>query len=113
MKSLPITKRIAEATSAAVPARGIGWLRVAFARNPERASPSIGNIGVSMTPGDTTLIRRGASSGATPRAKPSTALPTVEIAMDPGLHLRAGYPLTRTMAPSSVMCAAPRRTELV
>ncbi len=43
-----------------------------------------------MVPGATTLRRIGASSGATPRAKASTAPPTVEIAIIPGLHLRAG-----------------------
>ena len=56
---------------------------------------------VSIEPGATTLTRRGASSTARARVNPSTALPTQDIEDIPGLHLRAGNPLTSVMEASS------------
>ena len=56
-----------------------------------------------------TLMRRGASSRATDRAICSTAAPTKATATCPGFGLRAGVPLTSTIAPVGVRCGAARR----
>ena len=56
-----------------------------------------------------TLMRRGASSRATDRAICSTAAPTEATATCPGFGLRAGVPLTSTIAPVGVRCGAARR----
>src|SRR5215510_13477415 len=105
-KSFLIKNKMAAATSSAVPGRGIGWLAVATDNICCRLSRSSPNIGVSMMPGDTTLIRRGASSGATARQKASTAPPTDASDTCPGFARRAGVPLTSTMVPRSSMCSA-------
>ena len=55
-----------------------------------------------MMPGETILILFGAISGAIPLANASTAPPTDEIAICPGLHFLAGEPLTKTMFPLSL-----------
>ena len=59
-----------------------------------------------------TLMRRGASSRATDRAICSTAAPTKATATCPGFGLRAGVPLTSTIAPVGVRCGAPSCTTL-
>ena len=63
-------------------------------------------------PGDTTLIRFGAISGATARTRASTDAPTEDSETWPGLHLRAGAPLTRTIAPFLLRWLVPKRTTL-
>ena len=45
-----------------------------------------------MIPGETILILLGAISGAMPLANASTAPPTDEMAICPGLHFLAGEP---------------------
>ena len=68
---------------------------------------------MSITPGDTILILLGAISGAIPLAKASTAPPTDEIAIWPGLHFLAGDPLTNTMLPLSARYSVPYLTTFV
>ena len=48
-----------------------------------------------------------------PLAKASTAPPTEEIAICPGLHFLAGDPLTRTIFPSFFKCFVPYFTTFV
>ena len=70
-------------------------------------------MGVSMIPGETILILFGAISGAIPLANASTAPPTDEMAICPGLHFLAGEPLTKTMFPLSLRYLVPYLTTLV
>src|SRR6185436_11437189 len=110
---VPVTKSfctrntMACATSSALPARGIRFLAVMFLYSVSRSAPLRARIGVSMEPGDTTLMRRGAISGATARTRASTDAPTEDSETWPGLDLRAGAPLTRTIVPSLPRWLAP------
>ena len=88
--------------SSAAPARGMAWLAVILAYVASRSAPCSGIIGVSMKPGETTLIRLGAISFAMPRTSASMALPTHDTAIWPGLGLRAGAPRTSARAPRSL-----------
>jgi hypothetical protein len=67
-------------------------------------------IGVPMRPGETQLMRRGASSAATVRVRCSTEAPTDASEIWPALALLAGVPLTSTMQPSSDRYSVPKRT---
>ena len=81
-KSFSMTNIIPFATSSGFPARLIALLAVPATIFAVRASLASPNIGVSIRPGETTLILRPvcASSGATARTRFSTAPPTHERA---------------------------------
>ena len=68
---------------------------------------------MSIVPGETTLILLGFISFAIPLANASTAPPTDESAMYPGLQFLAGEPLTNTMFPLFFKYSVPYLTTLV